>query len=123
MATNTNLNSFKHQDDNLDTFSIHSQDTDSSDYESPHTKPPPCFKCNVYNCKCCNGNRPKLDEKQKEIIQQKNLTRTKPIPYKICNFGFSYCTPSQINSYTKETSKSKREEKFKCNKKSKRKKK
>ena len=92
MATNTNLNSFKHQDDNLDTFSINSKDTDSSDYDSPHTKPPPCFKCNVYNCKCCNGNRPKLDEKQKEIIQQKNLTRTKPIPYKICNFGCSYCT-------------------------------
>ena len=92
MSISINLNSFNHQDDNLDTFSIHSQDTDSSiDSDSSPTKLPPCFKCNVYNCKCCNGNRPKLEGKQKDIILKKNLERTKPIPYKTCNFGCSYC--------------------------------
>ena len=49
------------------------------------------MRCNVYQCKNCNGNRPKLSQKQLEIIKKKNLTRIKPIPYKTCNFRFAYC--------------------------------
>ena len=49
------------------------------------------MRCNVYQCKNCNGNRPKLSQKQLEIIKKKNLTRLKPIPYKTCNFRCAYC--------------------------------
>ena len=78
--------------DTSDSCSIQSNDIESQqENETQLTRPPQCLRCNVYQCKNCNGNRPKLSQKQLEIIKKKNLTRLKPIPYKTCNFRCAYC--------------------------------
>ena len=73
MAEKENILNF----DISDSSSIFSKNSDSSN-ENRATQTKPClsFICNVYQCKYCNGNRPKLTQKQLDIIKQNSAIIT-----------------------------------------------